>query len=330
MLSFAPHLSQCTLNDPLRHALTFRIRAFDESEAAWCAGSACHTPARRELVLTLLGFSPEQFGAINESIPVFNETDVPIVIAESHTPWYSARRTSIKSFYWEHYAAQLGKPKGSWDRDAITTLNLSTDDVIARLADPTQKEIYQTKGLVMGYVQSGKTSHFSGLIAKAVDSGYRLVVVLAGMTDILRQQTQRRIDKEIVGQELLPPEEYSSAPDWTSFVKHGGRPEEIGAFDWQRLTRSDGNYPSLRHLLSSLEFKRIDPAKPFNDPSNLRHANAKLIVIKKEVPSRINRFCDDLEKVKTLRSTLEQVPTLLIDDESDQASVNTIDKAKKH
>jgi hypothetical protein len=328
LAALVAHLDSCSPNDWIRHALTIKIQGWDHDTAAkWSKESAPHSKERRSYVLGKLGFSDEQAELVNNSIPIFSETEVPIVIAEAHSPWYEDRRSSMKQFYWNDYKKQLAKPKGSWDGDAIAGLDLSTDDVIARLSDPTHMEIYQAKGLVMGYVQSGKTSHFSGLIAKAADAGYRLFVVLAGMTDILRQQTQRRIDKEIVGQELLPPEEYSSSPDWPLFVQHGGRPEELGSFDWQRLTSSSSDYSALRNLLSTLEFKRHDPSKPFNDPVNIQHASAKLIVIKK-VPSRINQFCSDLEKVRTLRSKLEHVPTLIIDDESDQASVNTIDPAK--
>ena len=128
---------------------------------------------------------------------------MPIVIAQAHEQWYEARRRSIQSFYWKHYEEQLRKPVGSWEPEAVAVLDVSTDDVIDCLSDPTRSDIYQVKGLVMGYVQSGKTSHFGGLIAKAADAGYRLMIILAGTLDILRQQTQRRIDKEIIGRELL-------------------------------------------------------------------------------------------------------------------------------
>jgi len=86
---------------------------------------------------------------------------------------------------------------------AIAELDRSTDLVIGNLCDPQQMAAYQSKGLVVGYVQSGKTANFTAVIAKAADIGYRLVIVLAGMLDILRRQTQRRLDKELLGQELI-------------------------------------------------------------------------------------------------------------------------------
>ncbi len=72
-----------------------------------------------------------------------------------------------------------------------------------RLTDPEQEEAYQAKGLVVGYVQSGKTANFTGVVAKAIDAGYRLVIVLTGTMNLLRAQTQRRIDMELVGQENI-------------------------------------------------------------------------------------------------------------------------------
>ena len=321
-------LSTCGPNDEVRHELTLAIQAWDhETSPSWSHGTDPHTERRRSIILGLLGFASEHKEIINLKILRFSASEMPIVIAESHTPWYEGRKPNIRDFYWRHYVDQLAKPKGNWDSDAIGQLEASVNDVVSRLSDPTQPKIYAVKGLVMGYVQSGKTSHFSGLIAKASDAGYRLIIVLAGTLDILRRQTQRRIDKEIVGRELLEGhDEYGADSDWATFVSHGGRPSENGHFDWERLTNSQKDYLTLSHL-SLLDFKRADATKAFNDPDNLRSATARLVVIKK-VPSRLNKLCADLQRLDKLRRTLDQVPTLVIDDESDQASVNTIDQTK--
>ena len=322
------HLGNCGPNDRILHALTLAIHAWDhEIGPSWTQETAQHSSERRNVILKLLRFDSSQWDFINARILRFTEAEVPIVIAEAHKPWYHDRKREIRDFYWNHYRTQLEVPKGSWKSDAIDILDASTDDVISRLSDPTLTEIYPVKGLVMGYVQSGKTSHFSGLIAKAADAGYRLIIVLAGTTDILRQQTQRRIDKEIVGRELLGDEEYGRDADWLDFVAHKGIPSELGYFDWERLTNKDDDYKTLSKHLSILEFKRLDRTKPFNHPDNLRTASTKVVVIKK-VPAIIKKLCNDLKRLSELRSALEHVPTLVIDDESDQASVNTIDQTK--
>ena len=110
-----------------------------------------------------------------------------------------ARRSP--AYYWAHYAttslASVGRPRLS------PASGLAATRVVERLADPERPTAFQSKGLVVGYVQSGKTANFTGVIAKAIDAGYRLVIVLTGTTDLLRAQTQRRIDKELVGKENL-------------------------------------------------------------------------------------------------------------------------------
>jgi hypothetical protein len=317
-------------NDRLLHAMTLALHAWDhEARPIWAKDTLPHSEERRRLILGILGFEAAEQQSINLAIPRYVESDLSIVIAKDHEPWYHDRKRDIKDFYWDHYKRQLSPPNGNWNSHAVSVLDASIDDVISRLSDPTRKELYQVKGLVMGYVQSGKTSHFSGLISKAADAGYRLVIVLAGTLDILRRQTQRRIDKEIIGKELLGPAEYGYDKDWESFVSHGGRPSShsLGSFDWERLTNRDDDYNTLSRHLTLLEFKPRDPKKPFNHPDNLRGADAKIAVIKK-VPARINKLCDNLTDLAKLRSALEHVPTLIIDDESDQASINVIDQKK--
>jgi hypothetical protein len=322
------HLKTCGPNDTVRHVILRKLQQWDHEDGPdWSINTAAHSTERRADVLRQLGFDGLQASAVNSAIPLFTDSEVPTVIAQQHQRWYEDRKRSIPSFYWKHYEQQLLKPTGSWDSDAVGILDLSTDDVIARLSDPTRPDIYQVKGLVMGYVQSGKTSHFSGLIAKAADAGYRLIVVLAGTLDILRQQTQRRVDKEIVGKELLGSEDYGADVDWSAFCEHGGIPRDLGHSDFERLTTKTDDYSSLKQHLSALQFTRTDPARRFNDPINLRLAPTRIAVIKK-TPNRIEKLCDDLKRLKGLRAALEHVPTLIIDDESDQASVNTIDRKK--
>jgi len=187
--------------------------------------------------------------------------------------------------------------------------------------------MYPVKGLVVGYVQSGKTAHFTGVIAKAIDSGYKLIIVLAGTLNILRRQTQRRLDKELVGKEQLPAAEYANDSDWSKFLSHGGRPSELGSFDIERLTGLEDDYKPLRSRQAALRFTRVDPGLPFNHPRNLSRAPARLVVIKK-LPKIIEDLNQDLIELKKQGAKLDEIPTLVIDDESDQASVNTVNPTK--
>ena len=282
----------------------------------WCASTMPHTPERREKVYEILGLPGEIRVATNDRLPV-QPGEKPTVIAEAHEAWYPPK--DLSSFYWKAYVRHL-RTVNNWPEESIGALNDSTGSVVERLSDPCRTKAYQSKGLVVGYVQSGKTANFTGVIAKAADAGYRLVIVLGGTLDILREQTQRRIDKELIGKELLGDNEYALDSEWVSFIEHGGLPSDLGAFDWQRLTGPSDDYESLKKGLDAIEFERLVKDKPFFNRENLRAAKARILVIKKH-PAVMKRFIGDLTKLK---SKLADVPALIIDDESDQASVNTV------
>lgn len=105
--------------------------------------------------------------------------------------WYSGPQ-SHKGF-WPDY---LSKVQRTLPSDAIADLNKSTSQILGSCANPRELQS-KRKGLVVGYVQSGKTANFEGLIAKSVDAGYRVVIVLAGMFNNLREQTQSRLDRDL-------------------------------------------------------------------------------------------------------------------------------------
>src|SRR4029078_4930251 len=82
-----------------------------------------------------------------------------------------------------------------WVR-AVPALDISSTDVVGLLADPHSSSI-RTRGLVLGHVQSGKTANFTATIAKAADAGYRLFIVLSGVHNALRRQTQIRLEQQL-------------------------------------------------------------------------------------------------------------------------------------
>ena len=98
-------------------------------------------------------------------------------------PWYTSEPIAKRSFYWDGYRGVL-EDKG-WSANAVGELERTTDEVVKRLANPTRSDPYQSKGLVVGHVQSGKTANFTGVIAKAIDAGYKLVIVLTGTIELL-------------------------------------------------------------------------------------------------------------------------------------------------
>jgi hypothetical protein len=138
---------------------------------------------------------------------------------------------------------------------------------------PISRLEYQCRGLVVGYVQSGKTANFTAVAARAADVGYRLIIVLSGIHDSLRNQTQRRLNRELI----------NTGNDWTTLTSE----------------TEDFQVPMV--------------ANGFSD------AGTVLVVAKKIPPvlRRLNQW------IKDLNGQLDSIPVLIIDDEADQASINT-------
>ena len=111
----------------------------------------------------------------------------------------NARKEEIDWCFWNRYQTYL-REKEKYQPGVIHQLDRLTNEILDNLYDPTMEgyEISK-KGLVVGQVQSGKTSNFTGLVCKAVDSGFNVIIVFAGILDDLRTQTQSRLEKCFLG-----------------------------------------------------------------------------------------------------------------------------------
>ncbi|KUJ36157.1 endonuclease [Streptomyces sp. NRRL F-5122] len=306
-----------------------QLTEWDFVDAPHWSDTGARTDQRRAEVLKLLGLDADTSKVINNLIPVAKEA-APVVIRETRRDWYSRQSLTGRSWYWPAYARLLAA-KG-WNEAAVAGLDEASDRVVELLADPTDEAAYQSKGLVVGYVQSGKTANFTGVIAKAVDAGYRLVIVLGGTLNLLRAQTQRRLDMELVGRENIlrgaPDHEsdYADDPAWIQgkFLTHGALPSTLGGVDIVRMTTRDNDYKSLLQGIVALEFEKQEPALPLYEARNLHRSSARLMVVKKN-KTVLAKLVKDLNKIKT---PLGEIPVLIIDDESDEASVNTSNLSK--
>jgi ribosomal protein S18 acetylase RimI-like enzyme len=334
-------IEQAPPNDPGMIQLRLALAKWDASDDLKVIGAdgqetGSGTIARRIAVVQTLGLSDKAEAALREMIPVHVEG--VFVISKEFEPWYEAVRHQRSTMYWDHYERYLAQEK-KWPAASITTIDQSTDAVVERLTDPTRTDIKRTKGLVVGYVQSGKTANFTGVIAKAIDAGYRLVIVMTGTIEILRAQTQRRIDMELMGVENIlagqdpnDPDvakglDYQQDEDWLAhkFVRHSQEAlDQPGVARIRRVTTNKGDYKSLPQGMSQLRYERHDKTKPLNAEENLFHTDAYVVIVKKNA-APLTKLIKDL---KPIQDMLKELPALIIDDESDVASVNTKDPKK--
>lgn len=127
----------------------------------------------------------------------FDIIKTPVLRLEGVSGWYSSKLL-LGAFFWTRYRDYLLRVK-HWDQEAVDSIDDSTNEIMRSLGNPNENHSFDKRGLVLGYVQSGKTANFTGLINKAFDVGYKLVIVLSGVHNDLRAQTQLRLDEEVIG-----------------------------------------------------------------------------------------------------------------------------------
>ena len=117
---------------------------------------------------------------------------------DDHQEWLEVSRSTVEWNFWNRYERYLEMDKG-WAPAQVRKLGEVTDLILSRLEKPGRPGKWDRRGMIVGQVQSGKTANYTGLICKAADAGYRLIIVLAGLHNSLRSQTQERLDREFLG-----------------------------------------------------------------------------------------------------------------------------------
>jgi Z1 domain len=118
----------------------------------------------------------------------------PPIITAGGDEWYSG--PGEDDLYWPALRGELAGPSNGWPKDRIEAVDAASSTVLAHTPNPSRKA-WSARGLVVGYVQSGKTTNFTSVIAKAADEDYRLIIVLSGIHNGLRKQTQQRLDQQL-------------------------------------------------------------------------------------------------------------------------------------
>lgn len=220
---------------------------------------------------------------------------------EHHIQWLDSERKKGWA-YWQRYSEYM-EVRIPWT--ALEALDDATDEILAQIEDPKRKESWDRRGLVVGHIQSGKTGNYTGLICKAADAGYKIIIVLAGLHNNLRSQTQIRLDEGFLG--------------FTTVPEH--RLVGVGLIDRDTSIRPN----ALTNRSEKGDFN-TDIAGKMNVSPEQR---PWLFVVKKNktVLERLlywidNRVIDHTDP-ETNRKLVTNLPLLIIDDESDHGSVDT-------
>lgn len=218
-------------------------------------------------------------------------------------PWLKGKKGSIDWQLWKRYANHLKTKSASFNTEDLDDI---TDRILDKCADPKSSGPWDRRGMVVGNVQSGKTSNYTGLINKAADAGYKMIIVIAGIHNTLRKQTQERIDEGFIGRnsaQLLKRVKAQS-------MGVGEYPCDVDVYAY---TSSD----------EKGDFNRA-AATRLNVPIN--GSNPTVLVIKKNksiLENLILWLAQFAQKNKEGDHKIYDVPVLVIDDEADSASVNS-------
>jgi hypothetical protein len=225
---------------------------------------------------------------------------------DDHQPWLHIRKPDIPWKFWDRYVPYLAAQQ-RLAPSAIKTIDKVSEEVLSRIEDPARLGPWDRRGLVMGNVQSGKTATYTGIICKAADAGYKVIVVLAGLHNNLRSQTQMRLDDGFLGFKAAPPGTNAS------FVRTG-----VSAYG------SNVRADSVTNRSENGDFNQTVASNFGIHPGG----RPLLFVVKKNktVLENLLRWINssaDAEDPQTGRKIHKETPLIVIDDEADQASVDT-------
>ena len=211
------------------------------------------------------------------------------------TTWWTAIEKQKKSnYYWNRYSSYLSQ---SLPPKVVKTINDDTDVVMNNLENP-ENPSFSRYGMVVGHVQSGKTGNYAGLICKAADAGYKFIVVIAGGMNNLRNQTQERLNESFIGET---------------------KGLQVGA------GKGNSQKETMPLSLTTIErdFNKTD-ADRASQGLNFDNINVPILIVIKKNTKSLKNVIDWLKK--QYKNNIVNHAMLVIDDESDYASINTKDE----
>lgn len=224
------------------------------------------------------------------------------VITKDHRPWLSRERSGIDFYYWNRLRKYYLET-GVLPSHVLATLDSDTDEILDQCGNPLDESYGAVRGMVMGNVQSGKTTNYSALICKAADAGYRVIILLAGITNSLRSQTQERLDETFIGKVSM----FAAAAQQSLPIQNYASTRRIPAYGTTRVSDFSSGRDGIYFDLAG-------------------HHEPMIFVTKKNkaILERLSKWIDSQGETGGY-----DLPLLLIDDEADNASINTAKDPKR-
>lgn len=218
---------------------------------------------------------------------------------DTYVPWLETRKSDVDLVRGKAYSRLL--TQRGWGKSVVRSLDQQTDELVELMGDPRDESSWSRKGLAIGEVQSGKTATYIGVLNKALDLGYQIIVVIGGHTEDLRRQTQERLDRDLIGDDTSYLNEVVANPRDNKI----GIGEIIPEINTNSLTsaRYDFNITTVK-----------------STTVKLGSGNPTIFVVKKN-----STVLKSLAKYirNSAPGNRHTAPIAVIDDESDWASVNT-------
>jgi len=251
------------------------------------------------------------YNFLSSTFSIFSDEYRILDADEGYQPWLKDTKAEVEWRFWNRYINYLQKKIAP---DTINKLDNLTDDILDRISNPKIPGVWDKRGMVVGQVQSGKTSNYIGLINKAADAGYKLIIVLAGMHDSLRSQTQIRIDEGFLGFNSQRSLQYSNT-------------NKIGVGFYNSISAQPGNVVDLpaNALTSSHLDGDFNRRAALSAGIHLRGTDPIVAVVKKNssiLKNLIAWLATWGDKQHDGKIQIRNLPLLLIDDEADNASIN--------
>ncbi|HPI06689.1 MAG TPA: Z1 domain-containing protein [Saprospiraceae bacterium] len=215
------------------------------------------------------------------------------------------RKQNLPYDYINRYLTYLAK-RGRSEK-VIDEIKDSSEKILSKIGDPRSEKPFYVKGLVVGSVQSGKTGNFNAVINRAIDSGYALIIILSGIMEDLRSQTQLRIEEDVIGEGTQDVTKDTKGDKGVGMVRRFGEQGDQSV----RQVFSITSYKS--------DFKKSVKETDFS-------LNNKNILICKKNTGVLKNLLIWLSDYLNENKEKHNIPFLIVDDEADNASLNNLGK----